>query len=334
MSEQKDNDNLQFAFSEILDGKTQAVVLNKPCWIKHFNHFDLAKIERLKSIETKKLKDRGVPDQKDRLVFLNEQGFWTSEDESKHRDQGSLVSGLKKNRRQYQVTRRDRESYQTTLDAAKLELKRLDLIRTNLLGSHLESFVERKINEAWMFHSLYSDSELTQKLWSEEDYDYLSPRELDQSTVDFCGPTLLFSELNIKRIALAGFFQNIFFLANSCYEFYGKPVCSLTFYQSNLASYGGYYKRTLENMDSKHLDEETLRDPEKFEDWIGGTSRAAEMNKNMSGTEKEGAFVSMVNAEKEDYKKLGMEIEKDELGSLLKGRNEVQLADLVAEGFF
>ena len=97
-------------------------------------------------------------------------------------------------------------------------------------------------------------------------------------------------------------FLNIFRLAgDSIYEFYGKPIVDLSFYQINLVSYGRYFINVLSEMKDK-IPENIMSDPDKIIEYV-------ELNKNyerINPNKKESGAGAVVGGNKQDLEILGM----------------------------
>jgi hypothetical protein len=112
-----------------------------------------------------------------------------------------------------------------------------------------------------------------------------------------------FSQINLKRVALSGFFLNNFYLCKeNPFTFFGKPVVELTFHQTDLFAYGRYFKHILSEMKSTPPPD-MMEDPDKLLDQYN-----IEQNKDsvLSPKGKEGTATTIVGATKEDLEALGL----------------------------
>ena len=73
-----------------------------------------------------------------------------------------------------------------------------------------------------------------------------------------------FADINLKRVAVSGFYLNNFYLCkDNPFIFYGKPVVGLTYPQTELFSFGRYFKGILTEIKPPPT-EEQLDDPDKL----------------------------------------------------------------------
>ena len=115
---------------------------------------------------------------------------------------------------------------------------------------------------------------------------------------------------NLKRISLSDFFTNIFYLSDdNIFNFYGKPIIHLTFYQAELFSYGKYFKSIIQNSEDK-IPDHIVEDPEKLIEWAESSKNVKEILEK-SSSEGEGGASSIVGATKEDLAKAGIDQSQD-----------------------
>ena len=115
----------------------------------------------------------------------------------------------------------------------------------------------------------------------------------------------------LKRIALADFFTNIFYLCDdNVFNFYGKPVINLTFHQIEIYSYGRYFKSILQNSEDK-IPEHIAEDPDKLIEWAESSKNVKDVLEKSSVSDKDGAATSIVGATKEDLAKAGISQDED-----------------------
>jgi len=116
---------------------------------------------------------------------------------------------------------------------------------------------------------------------------------------------------NLKRMALADFFTNIFYLCeDNIYNFYGKPIVKLTFYQIELFSFGRYFKSIMQNSEEE-VPEHIAEDPEKLIEWAESSKNVKEILEKSSTEGKDGAASSIVGATAEDLQKAGIDKNDD-----------------------
>lgn len=287
-------------FSEIVYGFSIFHHDNSKRFLKHFSTIDSLEIDFLYSENYKKVAARGYPTEQERLTQLEKDRLWTQGDENNIEGLRAAIKNFVLVKRKA-FLKRDIESINEQSAEQEKILKEMLIKRETLIGPTVEKFARKNVDAYLIFKSFYQDIELTQLVYSKEEFDDLDSSELDNLFAVYNEIMNNFSELNIRKIALSPFFQNAFALSDNIYQFYGKPICYLTNYQIQLAAYGGYYKAILSS-ENKPPDN-VLNDPDKLEDWYSSKSNVEQMlDKNVK---QDGTNVSIVGATKEDLKNWG-----------------------------
>ena len=324
-------DELQKIFSEILCGRSDINWSGQTFFIKHFNNLSYYEIEQYKQKERKRLAERGILTLEEKLEVLALQDLWTSEDEQEFQSKKELVAALSKNKKNFSHLERERKFFQKQMEEAEEQYWQVDQRRRTVLGEHLETFLVKKMNNFWVFKSLYRDSELTQPAFSWEDFQDLSTHELGGLINTFVKNSDNYSDFNIKSIALQPFFINIFGMTDSVYEFFGTAISKLTFNQVNLVAAGKNFKYILSRSDTSHLTEAILRNPEELEDWFVGYQKREQLNmKSGRQTNVETEFVSHVGATSKDYGDSGEKVTG--IKELLGQQAEMGIQEMIEKG--
>jgi hypothetical protein len=158
---------------------------------------------------------------------------------------------------------------------------------------------------------LRKDKKLKKQLFTEEEFDSLSPEDLNGLVISYNNSSKFFNSLNLKRIALSTFFLNYFYLCDDNPQiFYGKPVVELSYHQVELFGYARHFKNALQEMKGKPP-EEYYDNPEKLEEWINSGKNADKIMEKAKQQDKEHGASSIVGATKEDLKRLGYTHDSD-----------------------
>lgn len=299
MSETKDR-RLRQSYSEIVAGFSITSREDKPLYIKHFSPLDNLELDFLYADYYDKVREKGYPTETQRLELLERDGLWTKGDENNLSLVRTNISGLFTAKKKA-FLKRDIDSINEQIQEQETLLRQNMFRRERLIGPTVEKFTKKKIDVYLIGNSFYNDSKLTKLTYSKEEFADMEEESLGALFEIYNHVMDNFSELSIKKIALAIFFQNAFSLCESIYEFYGRPICYLTNFQIHLSSYGTYYKNILQ---SEHRPpDDVANDPEKMEDWFSSKKNVEQMlDKNV---QEEGGNVSIIGATKEDLKNWG-----------------------------
>jgi hypothetical protein len=272
-------------------------------YIRHLSLFDAAEIDSRNAYYYNKAKNQKLPTNEERLDFLLKEKIWTKEKEHEILTLQSFVSRLKLTKTKLHLPSQI-EKMNKDIQKNETELFKIEKEKANLIGFTAEVYALKRMNEHYMFTSLYKDSKLDQRLFTEESYDDLNETEVQYLVNLYNENSTKFTEKNLKKVALMPFFLNFFYLCKSNpFTFYGKPVTHLTFYQAELFSYGLFFKNIFQNA-KVQPPEDIAKDPEALTEWYQAINNAEKLNKDIDVT-KPGAQVIM-GATSKDLKMLGL----------------------------
>jgi hypothetical protein len=308
-------------YSEICRGYSSELIDGLLIYFKHPSVAEHFSIYSYYDIFLEHGKNKGLQSEKEKIEEAIEGGWWTSEKESK-------INFLKKTVQNLYKTR-DKLLYASQKIEIEAQIKQNEAIlitynkeRREIVGYTLEDYVNSKFTEELLIFFSYKNKEFTERLFPDRsEYYNLTEAYVEKIKNAFDTYGHIFDTYNIKKIAASGFFQNLVYLNDDAYSFWGKPTTQCTKYQINLLLFGKMYKNISKNYSEagKPIPEEISNDPEKFIEWIdnqsgSSSSRPIKSSKN--------TISSYVGATKDDLNKLGIKIEK------LKGKS---LLDLAAE---
>ena len=276
-------------------------------YIKHFSLQDINLVNTRKLKIEAKARKLGLLDEKTQVDNLIDKDNW-----SKARDEEVLklkdfIKNLKYTKTKL-ILGRDIEDINKQIKENEDNLNSILAEKQELLGTTLESYTNKKINEYYVYCSLYKDESLTNRLFTETEFDELDYNELFEFYAKYNIGLSHITEKNIKKISLSGFFLNSFYLCDDDpYTFFGKPIISLTFSQIELFACAKYYKNILTNSTTRPPDN-VMEDPEALIDWYEGSRNSNELlSKSKNKKSEETLGTSLVGASAEDLKKVGME---------------------------
>jgi len=307
-----DKNKLRLLFIDILKGYSLSYYKSNKLYFKHNTSFDSGEIDHLKQEFIEKAKRNGLPTEDQKEEYLILEGIWSKENNEKIKKLKSDISALRQTKSKL-FKSDDINEFNRQIDEKKLELITLAVERKDLLGFTVEDYANKKINEYYMFNSLFRDKDLKDRYFSEQEFDELENKEISEVLEIYNNINKNFIENNLKKIALSAYYLSLFNLCDeNAYNLYGKPIMYLTFYQMEVFGYARYFKNALSEAKHKPSDE-YYEDPDKLIEWLESSKNVEEvLSKNENNQKKtEGAIAtSIVGAKKEDLAKIG----KDENG--------------------
>lgn len=318
---------LRTVFASIVKGYSPASYRGCEVFIRHLSVHEQSLIDTVYLEAHKHAIDKGLIDEAKRLDILQLSGEWVESDEQFLESQKLYIKGLFDTKKNLAYHSQFEQVNNQIADAQKAYTEKAKQ-KFQLLGMTAESYAKRKLNQSYAFHSFYKDKALTIPLFSEEEFKDLIYEESEELINLYYNALANLSTQNIKLIAIASFFQTSFYLCDdNIHQFFGKPIVELTFYQTELASYGKYFKHLFANAEMTPP-EEIKSDPDKLMDWFTG-----QKNVEKSMANNEGKQVAVVGATQKDLELAGLKSE-----NLLQktteslGKKSLSLNELVKMG--
>jgi hypothetical protein len=301
---------LRRAFMDILKGYTKTHHEDfGDFYIKHLDVFDSEEIDEKDEEYKRHAASKGLPTTEEKLKQLKEDGSWDSSDERKISDLELTIKNLQTTKSKLML-KADIENLQKQIDSTKKELDEKKAEKSQLVGYTTDVYSSKKINEYYVFSTTYKDKKLKKKLFSEEEFDELSEQDIVKFVSIFNHNSEKTNEDNIKRIALSGFFLNNFYLCKDNPKiYYGKPVIKLTYNQSELFSYGRYFKHILSEMKNKPSPE-IMDDPDRLIELYNIGQNSQKMKQSAEDSDAS----TVVGATKEDLERMGMSSPSEDKG--------------------
>ncbi len=272
----------------------------------------------------------GLPTEPERVEILKSDGSWTIKDDNEIRDLKFYISGLRQTKSKLALISQVAE-IRKLLTENEEKVRVLEDKKINLIGLTAEIYAQKKTNEALIQRSGFKDSQLTIPYYSEEEFDELEPKELQEVVAAYNECLEGFSSINLKKVALSPAFMNQFYLCeDNPMTFYGRAVCHLSFIQSELFNFGRVFKSILSDP-KKQVPDELLDSPDKLLEWAETGRNAEKLLENDKG-----GAQGIVGATRDDLKALGIEHNRtknlhDEMRK--QGKTQLSMDDLIKMEF-
>lgn len=307
--------NLRRLFADICRGHSR-MDLDGSSWfgpkclyVKHLSHFDQVDIDLERESYYVAAQKRKIPTLAEKMEWLEKKNLWGKKEESELRQHKVYIDNLEKTKGQ--VLSAQRKEIEKTLTKAIITYNDLYVKKNKLIGLTCEQYADQKVQNRYVFRSLYKDDKLTNLLFTDKAFDNLEDEELDKWAGLYIKFINDFSHDNLKKIAVAHFFTSYFYMTEEYSNFFGTAMSNLTFYQINLLSYGSYFKSIFQN---NKIPDNIREEPEKIEEFL---KKSEAMKKTLSKAgNKEGGRVGLVGATKEDMEIIG--VKGDSRPSILK----------------
>ena len=262
---------------------------------------------------------KGLELEKEKVEEAIKGGWWTSEKESRLNFLRKTAQNLFKTRDKLLLLSQKAE-IEKQIKQTEAILVTYTKERREIVGYSLEDYASSKLTEELLIFFTYKNSEFTERLFSNrEQYYDLTDGHVEKIKTSFDQYSRIFNNDNIRRIAASGFFQNLVYLNEDAYSFWGKPTVQCTKYQIDLLLYGKMYKNMIKSYseNGKPIADHILSDPDTFVEWSDNQSGGSNY-KNRKQKSGKNAVSSYVGATQEDLDHLGIKTEKIGGKSLLE----------------
>ena len=299
---------LKLVFSEIVEGYSLTrSELFGDLKIKHINNYDSAKTDIKNNYYFEKAVSQGLPKREEKLEYLIKEKLWDPEKDKEADRLKEMLKGMNRTKSKLFL--------QAQIDAIKKDIVDNEIKLSNILaekesviGFTAEEYANRRINEYYMHISILDEE--GKQLFGENEFDELEQDQVNDIMQVYEKNNRKFKAEILKKISLADFFTNIFYLCeDNVFNFYGKPVIDLTFYQIEIYSYGRYFKSIIQNSEEK-IPDHIVDDPDKLIEWAQSSKNVKEVLEKSSGDAESGAS-SIMGATKQDLEKAGIDQNQD-----------------------
>lgn len=306
------------AFSDISKGYSVAFFLGKKIYIKHLTHHDQIEFEMFYKRYFDYAVSKGMKTEKQSLEERAD--IWTEEDEKQIEQHKTTISRLTDGKRMI-ILQSELQKQQKLIDeeTEKLEVK-LNTKR-EIVGLTAEIYAERKLNEVYVFESIFSDDKLSNKLYSTEEIEEISHSEMQTIVSVYNAEMSNLSDKNIKMLCIQDFFLAYWnFVGDDVSTFFGKAICHLSYPQLKLASYGRVFKNALQNADK--IPDDIKEDPDRLLDYVRASENVKQQVDNSPSNNADAVATTIFGAKEQDYKSAGMESDGVNLMDALKRSEE------------
>ena len=255
-------------YQEIVMGFSVSTYMEKPVFIKHFSEMDNGRQAGQSTVFFNTAKKIGLLEREDKLQLLLKQGFWSIASEAEISELEKSISNSEMLIKNLIIKKQIKEAKQKK---AEVESKLKELVdeKEECVGFCVENFVSQKTNELIIFNSFFKNKQLSQPLFSEEEFDNLSQSDISSLIKILNDFYAEFSHNQMKRICACSFFINLFSLSSKdVSSFFGTHVTNLTILQVNLFSQGRYFKSLMESRaENANPPSDVMGDPDKMIEW-------------------------------------------------------------------
>ena len=285
---------------EITEGYSSYFIEEELRFIKHQSTADLVDFDDVYQMYFDRALAKGLPTEEEIFENLKAEGFWTEKDDAELDSQTFYLESLVKNKKNiYLKSALDQVNIQ--IKEAQEKLAELVHKKTSLVTNSCEMYASNRANDFYIVNSFYKDKELTDPLFTQEEYEYMDASEASKLIKMYNEFHNRFSEENIQKLTLQGFYRIYYAFSETANDFFGDPILYLTNFQLNLIMYTRIFKNIFDQYDD--IPERIMDDPAALLDFANSADAREEMKKKFDG---DNAASTIVGATKEDMEELGI----------------------------
>lgn len=295
--------DLIFGFSEFRFESNKEKV-----FIKHLNDLETGETERNYKEHLYLAREKGLKTEEESIKFLIEESIWSEKKEKRIEELKDKLVNLEATKSKLLV-KAQVSSLEKEIKPIYNELQILMHERQENIGMTAEAFANKKISESTIQSCFYKDRNLKELYFTEEEFDYLEHGEVNECLSIY---TEMIAERfggdEIKKVAACPFFMNVYVLCeDNPYNFFGRPILTLTNFQVSLMSHAKYLKSLMSN--HKSPPDDYQGSPQKVIEWYELQVRSSEAKSNME-TKGDGGGRSIFGATKEELSSIETDDEK------------------------
>ncbi len=285
---------------EITQGFSSYYIGEKLRFIKHQSTADLVDFDDVYQMYFDRAKERGLPTEEEIFDDLKKEGFWTEKDDAELDTQKMYWESLVKNKKNV-FLKSALEQINKQIEEAEEAYRKLQNKKSDLVKNSCEIYASNRANDFYIVNSFYKDKELKEPLFTQEEYEYMEGTEVSKLIRTYNEFHSRFSENNIQKLTLQGFYRIYYAFSETASDFFGDPILYLTNFQLNLIMYTRIFKNIFEQYDD--IPERIMDDPSALLDFANSASAREEMKKKFDG---DNAASTIMGATKEDMEELGI----------------------------
>ena len=251
-------------FKEIVDGFSAYYVGEKKRFIKHQSTSDLVDFDQVYQMHFDRAIARGLPTEEEIFSDLEKEGVWSKSDDAEIETQKFYLQSLVKNKKNiYLKSALQRVNEQ--IKEAEEKLNELTSQKENLISNSSERYATNRANDFYMFNSFYKTQDLDEPLYTQEEFENISTKEVTTLVRIYNSFHTKFSEKKIQHLAIQDFYKIYYSFSESTMDFFGIPVVKLNNFQLNLLIYTRIFKNIFEMNDD--IPDKIKKDPEALLDY-------------------------------------------------------------------
>ena len=302
-------DLLRKGFRDIARGYSSGYILCKEAFIRHMSHHEQIEQDDKREEFFNHARKQGLQTNDEKLKELIKNGFWSEEKEKQLNNSKEVLLGLYEGKRNNVKMPSAVKDYMKLIEAEEKVYNEKMHEKRAMLGLTCEVYAERNLNDFYIISNIFKDKELKTPFFQVEDIDFMADSDIAGIITEFNSILECCSDVNIRKMTMQPFFQNYFFLVgDNLIDFFGKPICDLTFFQVSLIRQAQRIKSIYTNFDVSKWPKDVLENPDLFIDYADAVQNSKKEAEEQGAFDGESVTVGMKT---EDSQVLGIKTAND-----------------------
>ena len=285
---------------EITEGFSSYYIEEKLRYIKHQSTADLVDFDDVYQMYFDRARNKGLPTEEEIFSDLAKDEIWTEKDDAEIDSQKFYLESLIKNKKNV-VLKGALQQINNQIKEAEEKVLELTQKKASLVSNSCEMYATNRANDFYIVNSFFKDKELSDPMFTQEEYEYMDGAEASKLIKTYNEFHGRFSEENIQKLTLQGFYRIYYAFSETASDFFGKPILYLTNIQLYFIMYTRIFKNIFEQNDD--IPERIMDDPAALLDFANSSEAREEMKKKFDG---DNAASTIVGASQEDMEELGI----------------------------
>lgn len=251
--------DLFLAFCQIVEGCSEKVFLGNPVFIKHITIKEREFFNKKYKAYLAHAISKGLPKEDDALKKAIEDELWSQKEDEEIKVSEKYIETLNITRKKV-FKKLQIDEIEKSIREEKEKVAKKLAEKKQILGKTAEDYASSRASDYLIYSCFYKDKELNQRFFSEEEFDEISNKELEECILVYNSYFNDISDLNIQHIAISDFFHPNYLVLDHPMELFGKPMVKLSENQTRLIIYAKIFKNIFETVE--HIPEEIKKDPE------------------------------------------------------------------------
>lgn len=325
MKKESINDtDLFLAFCQIVEGCSEKVFLGNPVFIKHIGIKEREFYNKKYKTYLAHAISKGLLKEEDALKKAVNEEMWSEKEDEEVRTSEKFIESLKITKKKvFRKLQIDEIEKNLREEEAKLAKKLSE--KKQILGKTAEDYASSRASDYLIYSCFYKDRELSKRFFSEEEFEEISTKELEECILIYNSYFNDISDLAIQHIAVSDFFQPNYLVLDRPNELFGNPMVKLSENQVRLIIYSKIFKNIFETVE--HIPENIRKDPEALLEYKDKNQAEKEFDSKRKTKRKDNGVDGaemLFGATKEEIGKDGKTL-KD----VMKGKDHLSMEDLI-----